>query len=280
MASTAEFRSVSPEQAGAIQEILGIPARSALAIPWVIELQESSLTLLRDGGEVDWQLPMDLPVIGLASLDDGQSIVAYDVGGDLSVIDARSGAVVQTLADANPSIGSLLTEGESEVFAAGGEVSVRVSVESGRLEVADEDALLGWVVDASSEDLFVATRSGIRVLDKDTGATRSEIGTPGFASARLLSYRNALVVGVDSSLTFVDQDLSRSSEIGTYPRPIATEPIADGGFLVVDGLGRLERWTMDPVEWQRIACDLIGRDLTSEEWSSFFSSEEYRPTCG
>jgi DNA-binding SARP family transcriptional activator/WD40 repeat protein len=51
------------------------------------------------------------------------------------------------------------------------------------------------------------------------------------------------------------------------------------GDLLAGGRFGVNRWEMDPDEWQRIACHAAGRNLTRAEWSEHLGDEPYRPTC-
>jgi hypothetical protein len=74
-------------------------------------------------------------------------------------------------------------------------------------------------------------------------------------------------------------------------RPIG-QPIAAGalegfeammftpdGDLLADARIGVNRWEMDPHEWQRIACRTAGRNLTRAEWAEYLGNEPYRATC-
>ena len=278
-ASVAEF-SVDQAVLRGLQQATGVSLRAGLILPAVSALQESSIVLIEDSGGERWRLPVDLPVIGLASMDDGRWIVSFDTGGNLSVIDPRTGSIQQSISRANPFFGSFLTVGESELFAVGGEVSVRVLFEDGNLEVAQEPPFLGWVVAAASDEVVVSNRSEVRRLDKVTRDVLAAIATPTLALAEVLGYREALLVRAQRLVTLVDHDLEQASAVAAYDPPtIDIEPLAEGGFVILDGRGRVERWTMDPTEWRRIACDLVGRSLTDDEWERYFPEEDYRATC-
>ncbi len=39
------------------------------------------------------------------------------------------------------------------------------------------------------------------------------------------------------------------------------------------------RWAMDEVSWRIHACEVAGRSLTQEEWTTYLGDEPYRETC-
>ena len=51
------------------------------------------------------------------------------------------------------------------------------------------------------------------------------------------------------------------------------------GDLIADARFGVNRWEMDPDEWQRIACLAAGRNLSRAEWADYLADEPYRVTC-
>jgi len=43
--------------------------------------------------------------------------------------------------------------------------------------------------------------------------------------------------------------------------------------------GQVLLWNVDPTSWKVLACDLVGRNLTEEEWQHYFPGQPYRITC-
>ncbi|HJS93661.1 MAG TPA: hypothetical protein VJ741_05315 [Solirubrobacteraceae bacterium] len=52
----------------------------------------------------------------------------------------------------------------------------------------------------------------------------------------------------------------------------------NGRLLIVLYEGAIE-WPMDARAWERFACRVAGRDLTSDEWRDLLPNRVYRPTC-
>jgi WD40 repeat protein len=50
-------------------------------------------------------------------------------------------------------------------------------------------------------------------------------------------------------------------------------------LLVAEAVGPVRRWDLDPGSWVRAACDVVGRDLTEEEWRNYLPEREFRPVC-
>jgi WD40 repeat protein len=38
-------------------------------------------------------------------------------------------------------------------------------------------------------------------------------------------------------------------------------------------------WNIDVESWTEMACSIVNRNLTLEEWETFLPSESYRPAC-
>ncbi|GAA1765450.1 nSTAND1 domain-containing NTPase [Agromyces humatus] len=54
----------------------------------------------------------------------------------------------------------------------------------------------------------------------------------------------------------------------------------DGRFLVVNEKEGVAVWDLDPEHHLAAACTMAGRDLTHEEWTTYFGELPYRSTCG
>jgi WD40 repeat protein len=77
-------------------------------------------------------------------------------------------------------------------------------------------------------------------------------------------------------------DIETGRQIGnrlSY-RPIRVEYTADGTELVVAGDDRVTVWNYDTDTWDDIACDVAGRNLTTEEWEQLGPRTiDHRATC-
>jgi hypothetical protein len=77
-------------------------------------------------------------------------------------------------------------------------------------------------------------------------------------------------------------DIETGRQIGNrLPyRPIRIEYTADGTQLVVAGDDRVTVWNYDTDTWDDIACDVAGRNLTTDEWEQLGPRTiDYRATC-
>ena len=39
-------------------------------------------------------------------------------------------------------------------------------------------------------------------------------------------------------------------------------------------------WDLDPRTWSRLACQIVGRQLSEQEWDVYIGKSPYRPACG
>jgi hypothetical protein len=60
--------------------------------------------------------------------------------------------------------------------------------------------------------------------------------------------------------------------------PAETWFTADGDLVTNSRFG-VSEWELDPDEWQAIACQAAGRNLTQVEWTDYLGDEPYRTTC-
>lgn len=97
--------------------------------------------------------------------------------------------------------------------------------------------------------------------------------------------RLAMATGDDRSVTLYDVDSGeqigdRITVPGTEPRATALRP--DGlEMMIGGGIDRdMMAWDLDPKHWITAACTLAGRNLTREEWDTYFGGlGDYRSTC-
>jgi hypothetical protein len=77
-------------------------------------------------------------------------------------------------------------------------------------------------------------------------------------------------------------DIDTGLQLGrTLPyRPIRIEYTEDGSRLVVASEDRVTVWNYDTDTWADIACEVAGRNLTSEEWDQLGPrTVDHRATC-
>ena len=81
-------------------------------------------------------------------------------------------------------------------------------------------------------------------------------------------------------------DLTADIALATPIDSDVPAPYLRGGYLTADGETLLEAlpdgirvWDLRPAEQASKACALAGRELTAEEWSTYFPGEEQIDTC-
>jgi WD40 repeat protein len=56
--------------------------------------------------------------------------------------------------------------------------------------------------------------------------------------------------------------------------------LGDGKTLATRSrAGSVTLWDMDNAHWTELACSIVNRNLTREEWERFLPSEPYRAAC-
>jgi len=119
--------------------------------------------------------------------------------------------------------------------------------------------------------------------------TRMFFGLPILANIDMLlsdssaSPSNRIVFSPDMSLMVVADDETQLIDLGNrlpngpaipgYPRMAAISP--DGTKLAVN----TQFWYVGLEAWKEIACQIAGRNLTPEEWSTYIVDFPYRKTC-
>jgi DNA-binding SARP family transcriptional activator len=207
--------------------------------------------------------PLDIPadefgVWSVSETSDGRrAVVTYEAGGDTAtgVFDIASG--------------ERLASGPHGLEA---------------VQVVGADRVIG--VSASQARLYdLATLEPVSSLPRAIGGGQNiSVSADG---------RTLLDVGWNNALTLYDLTAGIAlgaplrSELTSYElsdgRPVGFRV---GGFLTADGNTLLERvangirvWDLRPAEQASNACALAGRELTEEEWSTYFPGEEQVATC-
>jgi WD40 repeat protein len=237
------------------------PTTGGLVAPWVPTLLAASsdgtnLATGRVGGLVELHDPDSLKTT--AVLDDlegspeGRFVIQVDFAPDGSRLAASVGDLtgVWDMGGAAPELAVTQWTGISASFAPTGELVT--SSQSGRLHLREPTTLdpirefgglpMSLVNAQFSEDGTVMVTS-----DDATGAVRV------WSLPALEPFGGPLA--------------------GAY------SDIRPDGSLVVIGGATASGLTLEPAAWADAACETAGRDLTREEWSRFFGSVPYRPTC-
>ena len=61
---------------------------------------------------------------------------------------------------------------------------------------------------------------------------------------------------------------------------MATDGEPTGSHIIAGNLAnRAYEWDADPTDWAAHACEVAGRNLTSEEWDSYLPGRPYQVVC-
>jgi WD40 repeat protein len=202
------------------------------------------------------QISLDLHLTDIVAADEGTAVIAL-VGQSEDeekwpfyvVLDPASGRVER----------GLQSDGQANYAA--------VSPDGNRLAVTQEtlaglvDLRAGrWIAPLTEADGETATR-----VDFNGDGTR--FVTSGFDG------RVVLWDGLTGERLADVQPLGPAYETGVAFLP-------DGHTVSIAAAnGQLFRWDTDPEAWLSYACEVAGRNLSDEEWSSVFGAESYRETC-
>jgi WD40 repeat protein/class 3 adenylate cyclase/tRNA A-37 threonylcarbamoyl transferase component Bud32/energy-coupling factor transporter ATP-binding protein EcfA2 len=78
-------------------------------------------------------------------------------------------------------------------------------------------------------------------------------------------------------------DLRSRKRLGrSFPVPQGVVPVAQfarDGDLVIANLADASIWPTDPRKWERFACRVVGRDITSSEWNDVLPDRPSRRVC-
>jgi WD40 repeat protein len=108
---------------------------------------------------------------------------------------------------------------------------------------------------------------------------RADVGT--IVELSIAAHGEVIAAGLSSAVAFVD---ANGNTIGV---PLGLEsriwPVSftadDGREAIVATSSGVRRIRLDPIAWIATACALAGRELTAEEWRTFFGDEPLRPIC-
>jgi WD40 repeat protein len=156
-------------------------------------------------------------------------------------------------------------------------------------EVEGVGKVLALAFDPDAEYLAVGTEEGVvSVVDTDTGSplalhinpSSSEVFSLEFSqNGRMLAGGNRAGDMLLWSAESDYQELGRLN-IGSSGTLYSMAFDLDGLHLYTGGeSGDIYKWAISPDLWIEIICERVGRDLSLEEWRTFFFNENVEPTC-
>lgn len=119
--------------------------------------------------------------------------------------------------------------------------------------------------------------------DLSTGAPlapwRADVGT--IVELSIATHGEVIAAGLSSAVAFLDADgntigIPLGLETRIWPVSFTAD---DGREAIVATSSGVRRIRLDAIAWIATACALAGRDLTADEWRTFFGNEPRRPIC-
>jgi hypothetical protein len=239
------------------------------AIRWRMVEVDTRDGAVRDTG-VDGAMPAVADALAADFSDDAGALVVWDVtrSAGATLVDVRTGrqtAIPESSRTAASTGFVALPSGAVQLWDDG--LLTRVDERGNAVQELDaHDGQVRDVVLSPDGTWAVTAGDGSEVVrwDVDPGT-----GT-WFRPERLTGHAGG-VVGVE-----VDATGRTLLTVSLDNRVIAWD-MRDRGGVRQDRARRLP--SMDPAEQLAEACDVVGRDLTVAEWSTYLPDDEYRPTC-
>ena len=143
------------------------------------------------------------------------------------------------------------------------------------------------VFSPDGQRLLAASPDFLKEADTTTGEELTLTQLPGPRNVTRMTYTDDgrwLVISRPRSLTVLD---GRTLRVAVADLPVPTEAPAEA-FAVAAGLDHrmivgtrsvLASIEMDPDRWASVACRVVGRTLTEDEWDRFLPSFPFSPAC-
>jgi WD40 repeat protein len=225
---------------------------------------------------------------------DGRRLAVGTYDGSVAVVDAASGRTLVRRQTDKIRIGSLLWSRDGAVLFEGGHDGVLRRLDPGTLEPAPRAPLLTSErtltdIAASSDDRtlavsaedgtihFVDARSG-QVVGAPLDSEGSELQSVAFSP----DGRWVTAMSRDGALRLWDRASGRAvgPPLDAHDADSAGLAwLADGALLTASSNRTVVAWDLSPQSWTRRACQLVGRDLTRDEWARYLPDQPYRRTC-
>ena len=205
--------------------------------------------------------------------------------GETLQIDAHTGVRSPTVIPASGNSASLSEDGRRLVISGGSGTTAYDPTSGALLPETLPDVTNSTI---AGHTLIGNTFAGaINLYDVDTFQQIGTLpGSRGFANQLLVSADGHTLVVRGGDRTVSLYDLTARERIG---QPIVIGPEdanyaslrPDGQAMAVGGGSRgIQIWDLDPDHWAAAACQLAGRNLTQEEWTTYLSwAGPYHATC-
>ena len=286
------------EQIPGDTRVLQLPGDGSRALMVVANLQSQAVVVVDTiDGNLIWRTPKNVEPTGITgaalSVDGAMVYVVWNEGESLTAWNIASGASVSmdvdlTRYDTFTEYPCPSWDGKYLYLPTPNEI---LRLDARTLEVvsrvAHDDVLQGNLVSVPGTDQVVSVGRQGRIVRADM-ATGEIVRSLSRDSSSL----GGLAVSVDGSTvaalhpfdgTVALFDLATLEPIGlpipTYATNQAGPNFLADGSLLVESPGNVSRWELDVEQWQVLACDAAGRNLTVEEWQLYLGDEPYRATC-
>ncbi len=222
----------------------------------------------------------------------GTLVAGVGIDGDIVVADAQTGAAWSKGADATGHARSVAFSPDGERLASGGlEGAIHLwSAKDGahRLTLQNgESNVLALAFSLDGKRLAASDAGRIVIWDLETNTIRRSLrGHKSSVTSLAFSPDGTLLASasLDQSARLwnpVSGDvLFEIDEPANPTEMIGVAFAGDGKTLATAGRsGSVRLWDMDTAHWTELACSIVNRNLTHEEWETFLPSETYRAAC-
>lgn len=264
--------------------------RSDTPIVWVYPEDRGSWTIFADGemflrrdGEIVDRLDVGTPIntgtrfgdlLGLVSNRGGSATVSLV---DLAPDDPRVvfDLPATDISTVHPSVDGglhvLALDGMLTTYDAAGGLLSEFDTGAGEVQII--------TLDPETERLAVGTFGGVALIDTITGETQQLQGGEKVTNLGFARNGSMLVItGADGTVRL--WDLERNAPAGlvwdgtgsVFSSPSWYDPETDSVWVATSGL--LMEVPLDPQRWVQQACDLVGRELTEDEWERWIPGDD------